>query len=127
MPDLKNVLGGINAVIFYPIQPSPSDACVSGEHVIVAWRCKEYMWELGVVEKITNEKIYISHLIPTNKNKSLWVFPEEAIVHPVEKEQSLLRRVKAIYHQSLRIRVSLDSGTVKEADDALEEFIKQSV
>ena len=57
MPDLKNVLGGINAVIFYPIQPSPSDACVSGEHVIVAWRCKEYMWELRVVEKNTNEKI----------------------------------------------------------------------
>ena len=130
IPDLKNVLGSMNSLMLGQPQPSSSasiETFSSGEHVIVAWKEHQYMWELGVVERVFNETVYISHLISTNREKSMWVFPEEAIVHPVERDQILLRRIKATYHKSLRIRVSLDNGTVDEANVALTDFMKRFV
>ena len=88
IPDLKNVLGSISSVVFGPLPTHPKDSkhpYVVGEHIIVAWRDQCYTWELGVIDEC--ERTSVSHLVATNRDKSLWVFPEESIVLPVEEEQ----------------------------------------
>ena len=63
-------------------------------------------------------------MVSTNKNKTSWVFPEEAVVFPVDKDQILMSRVTVRYHQSLRIRVILDGELVAEANKELARFIE---
>ena len=104
---------------------STTQSFYAGEHVIVAWCDRNYSWELGVVEKCQSANIVVSHMVPTNQEKTCWVFPEEAVTLPVENDQVLLRRVTVHYHQSMRIRVSLTKETVTEASLKLQEFNKQ--
>ena len=68
--------------------------------------------------------IFVSHLMSTNTAKTSWVFPENAIIFPAENNQIIMRKVKVVYHQSVRIRVSLSKETVLEASRLLERFDK---
>ena len=49
---------------------------------------------------------------------------EESIVLSVEEEQILIASVVVKYHQSVRIRVSLDENLVNKASQELACFIK---
>ncbi len=87
--DLQNVLGSIQSLVFGPVTAPLSiqihKLFLAGEHVIVVWQDRKYMWELAVVQKYESPKVVISHLVSTNSSKSSWVFPEEAIVFPVDE------------------------------------------
>lgn len=127
--DLKNVIGSMHSVLFGPAPPpvqSSSEtehvAFFPGEHVIVAWLNQTYAWELGVVERNTSSAILVSHLVPTNRAKNSWVFPEDSRLLPVESDQILLRNVQVSYHQSLRIRLTIDQDTVEKANEELAKF-----
>ena len=81
------------------------------------------MWELGVIQKYESpQKVFVSHLVSTNTAKTSWVFPENAIIFPAESNQIIMRSVQVVYHQSVRIRVSLNLETVSEANSLLERF-----
>ena len=67
----------------------------------------------------TKKKIFVFHLVPTNTLKTSWVFPEDSVILPGEDNQILLRQVKVVYHQSLRIRVTIDVATKEKADSLL--------
>ena len=123
--DIKNVLASLHSAMFGPTvsSNSTSDICCLGEHVIVAWYDKLYNYELGVIHEYeSHQKIVVSHLVPTYNTKTSWIFPEEALVLPAERNQILMFKVKVTYHQSPQIRVSLDQETVKHADSLLQKF-----
>ena len=73
---------------------------------------------------VAHDNIILSHLVATNRDKSSWVFPKESIILPVEEEQILMASVAVKYHQSVRIRVSLDENLVNKASQELACFIK---
>ena len=72
IPDLKNVLGSIQTVMFGQVLPltSTTQSFCAGEHVIVAWSDRSYTWELGVVEKCHSANIVVSHMLPTNQENT---------------------------------------------------------
>jgi len=124
LSDLKNVIGGIHSVVFgQPAPPSSAEmgdgTFFIGEHVIVAWLDQCYDWELGVIEKHTPAITLVSHLVSTNKSKNCWVFPEEARVLAVASDQILLKNVQVSYHQSIRIKLTINEDTVLKANEEL--------
>ena len=106
MYDLQNVLTGLRSSTFDSTTTSHETAdpqssssnnihFITGEHVIIAWFDKKYIWELGIVNQYKSvEKILISHLITTNYLKTSWVFPEDSIDLPAERNKIILKMFK---------------------------------
>ena len=106
MYDLQNVLTGLRSSTFDSTTTSHESAdtqsffsnnihFTTGEHVIIAWFDKKYIWELGIVNQYKSvEKILISHLITTKYLKTSWVFPEDYIDLPAEHNKMILKMFK---------------------------------
>ena len=122
MPDLRNVLGGIQKLVVNNAdEPIVGDDFQVGEHIVAISDDEEgnRSWELAVIESSPRETVIISAFIPTKRNRSLWVFPEEARVIEVDKSRIIMRRVQVFYHKTLHISCSLSREVLDEIETLL--------
>ena len=105
MPDLRNVLGGIQQLVAADNPNRDNDDFQAGEHIVIISSDAEGTptWELSVIESTSGQVCRVSMFISAKCNKSLWVFPEDAIIKEVAKSLIFLQKVQVCYHKSLQI------------------------
>ena len=125
LPEFKNTLGEIcNEICNEADESKLSDDERNnekqvGQHVIVFWvEQMEKVWYLGIIDKITDDGIFVSHFAPT-RNRTEWTFQEDSDVQLVEEDQIIKHGFTVCYLQSTRIRCRLEQSLVTEVEREL--------
>ena len=106
VPDLRNVLGGLQEIITgcqiseqasADDETEPVDNLQTGEHVIVVWTeaddSGKIVRELDSVYSSDKDPCTLSMFFPRKRNLSVWICPKEAKVQTVKRSQIMLRNV----------------------------------
>lgn len=97
------------------------------EHVAAVWldeRDNVLTWYLGVINSVSDENIDIVYYKRRDKKGFCWTFPEDdSIPHPTPREQIIFGGITVSYMETSVIRCTLSTNTVKEIENAFEEYI----
>jgi hypothetical protein len=126
--ELNNVLNGMQEVRFGSRDKSGlwqtvEDQFNIGEHAIVATASQKPVitWTLCVVQQHGEDDgaIIVLYLVPIDDTKISWIFPEEAKLISVLKDDIVVRKVAPSYHKTAMIRISIAEETVQQGHTSL--------
>ena len=84
-----------------------------GDHVIAYWlEGNSADFFLGVIDKIQDDKIFVSYMVRADSCGATWVYPETAELLETKREQILAKNVLVQYVGSIRIRCKILSETL---------------
>ena len=123
LPEFKNALGELcDEICNEPditLNQETANQKQVGQHVIVFWvENNKRVWYLGIIDKITDDGIFVSHFAKT-RSKFEWTFQEDSDIQLVEEDQIIKQGFAVCYLQSTRIRCKLEPDLVSEIENEL--------
>lgn len=105
----------------------------TGEHVAGVWSDdngpsgQTLTWHIGVIELVDSEKVSVSYLQASSKDRCHWVYPETAATLCTPLDQIIATGLSVEYSCATIIRCKITKETVTELDNLLTAYTTDNV
>ena len=136
MGDLRNVLNSLKSSTIdsvpqnveesqYDDKENNEEQFQVGEAVACIWQEDvgyNITWYLGIVDIIVNDKVYVSYMRKSDKQGLSWLFPDEAEIHDMSRDQMIPRSIEIRYSMMALIRGNTLRLTLTQIEQCFEKI-----
>ena len=136
MGDLRNVLNSLKSSTIdsvpqnveesrYDDKGNNEEQFQIGEAVACIWQEDvgyNITWYLGIVDIIVNDKVYVSYMRKSDKQGLSWLFPDEAEIHDMSRDQMIPRSIEIRYSMMALIRGNILRLTLTQIEQCFEKI-----
>ena len=96
-----------------------------GEAVACIWQEDvgyNITWYLGIVDQIVGDKVYVLYMRKSDKQGLSWLFPDEAEIHDMSRDQIIARNIEITYSMTAMIRGNILRQTMTQTEQCFEKI-----